>query len=516
MPRPLWCALRLPQWPLTVFADHSDSPRAVATQHRVLRCCARSQAAGVTPGMKLATAYALIDDLQVLERDPAREQAALTRLAWQLLHFTPGLCLHRPGPAEDDQADPGLLLDIGGSLRLFGGSENLLVALHTLLRSLGHDWHTGVGHTPLAAWQLSHAPPEDSLQALRHADQADTAQAAAEAFCAALARQPVDRLALAAPLKDALAAPGFRTLGELLALPRPALGRRFGKALLLWCEQLLGERRDPRPALSPPERFVLTREFSDPVRNSQYLLPVMRQQLDALSAWLRHRQQAVRTLHWQLIDHQGDSETLRIRRARPCAEATLWYSLTERYLEQHRLRAPVLALTLRCSRPQAAAPEHHALIQTPGARADARDLLEKLACLPQLALQRLSLADAHLPEQRQQETDPLKPVAEQAGLTSTTHDTTSPLQRQPLWLLHPAEPLQQTRQGELRWRGGTLAPLLADRRLSLDWWHTGAADQPGPRDYFLARHLPSGNLCWIYRTGGGGAQQRQWFMQGLF
>ncbi|MCH8543058.1 MAG: DNA polymerase Y family protein [Alcanivorax sp.] len=539
-PRPLWCAVRLPQWPLEIRCHVSHSlpdpapPRAIVLQQRIHRCCPQSQALGLVPGMKLATAHALADNLQLTERDPVREQQYLQQLGWQLLRFTPGVSLYAPRPPDDELGDAGLLLDIGGSLRLFQGSENLLVALHARLAASGHTWRTGLGHTPLAAWQLSHAPADVSLQTLRAAEQTEDINAYRATFCSALLQQDIASLALAQPLREALQTPGFRTLGDLLALPRQALGKRFGKALLLWCEQLLGERPDPRVSLPAPERFQISTEFADAVSASQHLLPVMQQQLLALSDYLRWRHQATRAIRWQLQDHQGEAESLIIRRAVPGADAGLWLTLSERRLEQHRLRAPVLKLTLTCARPCAASAESETLLHEPGARSNGIALLEKLASLPQLQLSRLRCTDHHLPELAQSEDDPLAHIshiarintdADTPGSASRT-GTDPPWCRQPLWLLDPPEPAPQSGRSGLCWRGSPLLPLLADRRLATQWWHADTLPGCTARDYYIAHHPASGSLCWLFRLRHGnpdltsgqasGKPAEQWFVQGIF
>ena len=524
-PLPLWCAVRLPQWSLEIRHHTGASgaeptpPRAIVLQHRIYRCCPQSQALGLVPGMKLATAHALADNLQLSERDPALEQQSLQQLGWQLLRFTPGVSLYVPRPPDDEQGDAGLLLDIGGSLRLFQGSENLLVALHARLAASGHTWRTGLGHTPLAAWQLSHAPSAVSVQALHAAERTSDLNGYRATFCSALRQQDITSLALAAPLRQALQAPGFRTLDDLLTLPRQALGKRFGKALLLWCEQLLGERPDPRVPLPAPERFHVSTEFADAVSASQHLLPVMQQQLLALSDHLRWRHQATRAIRWQLQDHQGEAESLIIRRATPGADADLWLTLSERRLEQHRLRAPVLKLTLTCARPCAAKTESEALLHDPGARSNGLALLEKLASLPQLQLSRLRCTDDHLPELAQHEDDPLAQITTDAGQP----DTGLPWCRQPLWLLDPPEPASRNGQSGLSWRGSPLLPLSPDRRLATQWWHANTVPGSTARDYYIAHHPASGSLCWLFRLRQGNPDQpadkstaQLWFVQGIF
>ena len=66
--------------------------------------------------MPVAAASALAADLRVLPRDPAAERAALERIAAWAIQFTPAVSI--APPAE-------VLLEIAGSLKLFGGLKRL-------------------------------------------------------------------------------------------------------------------------------------------------------------------------------------------------------------------------------------------------------------------------------------------------------------------------------------------------------------------------------------------------------
>lgn len=520
MAKPLWCAIRLPQLPLearllphtpeqtlprlSTVSAASRAPSVLAGQHRVLLANAAATKVGITPGMKLATAHALSDTLQVLARDPLAEARHLRLLGWRLLRFTPSVAEHTPCEAEHSarqQADTistaGLLLELGGSLKLFKGSEALLVELFTTLSATGLSWQAGLGHTPLAAWTLSHAPAEISLTTLQRS-QSPCLSDNARLFRQALEHLPLQNLPLHPTLKEKLLAPGFRTLADLTSLSRPALGKRFSKALLHWLERLLGERPDPREPITPPTRFHDQVDFDEPVAHQQQLLPAMAQQLQALESYLHWRHQAVRSVRWQLFDHQGEAPALVVRRARPGADAATWLSLASRHLERWPLRAPVLSLVLTVSRPEQAEGHSEQLFPDPGERASCELLLERLASLPGLHLQRLHRCDDHLPEQAQGLTDPLQPAAD-------TPPQLAPQARQPLWLFDPPEPLSCDPRGRPRWRGTILQLLSTDQRLSSHWWQ-----QPQKRAYFIARHPAEHHLCWVYRSAG------QWFLQGLF
>ena len=117
----LWLALLLPALPLQLAerALPCIGPLAIVEgppqRLVVIHCNAAAQAAGVAPGMKLAAAQALARELIALERNAEREQAALAELAGWAYQFSSHVVL---------QPD-GLLLEVGGSVRLFGGRAPL-------------------------------------------------------------------------------------------------------------------------------------------------------------------------------------------------------------------------------------------------------------------------------------------------------------------------------------------------------------------------------------------------------
>src|SRR5579862_301072 len=114
----LWTALILPQLPLDCYArTGAEQPFAVAEKRRVHMANAKARASGVRAGLSLSAALALEPALQWQERDARLEKAALDALALWALQFTSAVSLAAPH---------GLLLETGGSERLFGGRGALL------------------------------------------------------------------------------------------------------------------------------------------------------------------------------------------------------------------------------------------------------------------------------------------------------------------------------------------------------------------------------------------------------
>ena len=84
--------------------------------------------AGIAPGMALNSALALLPELQVLARDERRERELLQALAEWAVRFTPRVSLEPPD---------AVLLEVRGSLRLFGGVRSLCARLRAELQAAG-------------------------------------------------------------------------------------------------------------------------------------------------------------------------------------------------------------------------------------------------------------------------------------------------------------------------------------------------------------------------------------------
>src|SRR5690606_38239667 len=107
----------------SVGAAHVARPTsaalAICDRQDILFANARARNAGVAPGMRRASAQALLPALRLVERNPAREQAALGSLASWALQFTPSVCLPESPPVRAGRAarfamppPAGLLLEI--------------------------------------------------------------------------------------------------------------------------------------------------------------------------------------------------------------------------------------------------------------------------------------------------------------------------------------------------------------------------------------------------------------------
>ena len=113
--QPLWLALHFPLFPLEIFPERR-SGAVIIDKDRVVVGDELATDAGVMPGMRVSSAWGLMPDMQILERDVEAERGFLNDLACWAGGFTPNINLVLPDM---------LLLEIGGCLRLFGGIRSL-------------------------------------------------------------------------------------------------------------------------------------------------------------------------------------------------------------------------------------------------------------------------------------------------------------------------------------------------------------------------------------------------------
>ncbi|MCG3171088.1 MAG: Protein ImuB [Pseudomonadales bacterium] len=484
----LWLHLEFPLLALEIFTRDlpaDERPLAIVEQQRVLCQDARALACGVVAGIPLATAQALCPQLRTIERRPDHEAAALLELAdWSCRFTSLSSCVP---PAA-------LLLEIGASLRLFGGAPALLRQVEEQLRERGYTHRCGLAPTPAAAGLLARALPCTHAGIPPWCVDGDRT-----AFLAQLGALPLALLELPEAQRQRLRRMGLRRIGELLALPRAALGRRFGNELPQRLARLGGELPDPRSAHRPREFFLAERQFPEALHHCAALLFPMQRMLRELGGFLERHQAHCQRLLWRLRDTAGEQRELVLACSLRHHDHAALLELTRLQLDGVRITEPVESLALLCRDFVPTHPCNTTLFGSP-AEGDAQATLELL--LDRLALRvgqdrvlGLGLADAHLPEQAW--CDPRRGMTARAAAT--------PAAQRPAWLLREPLPLAGDAAG-LRC-DGRLQLLRGPERIESGWWC-----EQTRRDYFVARREHDGALCWVFRDRAS----RRWFLQGFF
>jgi protein ImuB len=465
----LWACCFLPSLSLEVF-DPGDAPRAVidgpAQRAYVHDANAAARAAGVRPLHLHAAARALCADLEVMRRDAAAEAMRLQTLALRAYACSSQIALDAPD---------ALLLEVGASLRLFGGWHAIRQRLRDSFAAEGHELRVALAPTPLAARLL-----------------AELRDGVAVADCARLARRldPVpiadSRLPLAS--QAMLTAIGVRTLGEARRLPSAALARRAGRDLLANLDRLYGDAPDPRALWQPPQRFELRCEFEYGIETSPALRFPLQRLTRELARHLHAREAAV--LRFELwFGHEGEpTSTMTVGLRVPLRSADALFDAARGRLEQHALAAPAHWLALVADDLPAFAPPCTDLFDTATRGAlDWDGLVERLrARLGDEAVNTVSCWPDHRPEH-----------AWRRGEHRIADDAPSP--PRPAWLLPQPLPL----------RARIVRMLGEPERIESGWWDGDDVR----RDYVVA-DLDSGQRAWLFRESGN--EDGAWMVHGWF
>ena len=456
------------------------SPSAVVERGRILLGDEAARRAGVESGIGVVAARALAPGVILLARHPEREDSAIRILACWAGCLTPKITL----------TPDTLLLEIGGCLRLFGGSEKLLAAAVTGMQEQGFTVCHAVAPTPLGAEWLARTGTGaccvdgDSLR--RHLDSLPVSVLP-------------DRTA------SALMRFGVRTLAEARRLPAVALARRIGEEALQCISRAFGELTDLRADFVFPERFALPLPLPAAVENAAALLFAARRLTAALAGWLAARQSGVREFTLRLL-HRRTETRLVIPFAELTANGTRFERVLRERLERMVLDAPVESLCLEAAQVAALPGCSRSLLDDAGTGQEAIGaLLERLSArLGEQQVYQFMAHDDHRPECATRRVRLFGKHAVRA---------LEPLPR-PLWLLTTPEALREV-DGR-PYRRGPLQLLAGPERIESGWWDSGesvgAPVGDVRRDYFIALAEDAAWL-WIYREcrAPGG-----WFLQGYF
>jgi len=476
----LWLAAYLPGLPLEVLARGAPEEGWIAVvegrgpRRRVLACGDPVRARGVHPGMTVAAAGALMPTLRPLDRDPRAEAMALDGLAGWAGQFTswvsqvPGL---------------GLLLEVGGSLGLFGDPGEVQAQVRRGLSDLGYRAALAVAPTPLGAWWLARGGEGEPVL-----DR--------QALAQRLARLPLAVTGLPAEQQSTLAGVGVRSIGDLLRLPRPGLACRLGAEVVELVDRALGRLPDPRDRYVPPPVFVARLALPAGVVEVEAVLFPLRRLILELTGYLQALGGGVERVLVGLDHPRSPPTRVTVRLAGPSRDERHLQLLLRERLQRVALPAPVEAVSLKAGRIARLDAVSRDLFEGQGSPGERWEpLVDRLrARLGQEAVYGLALVPDHRPERAW--------CPAPAGVTSSPPCSG----HRPLWLIDPPTALQA--QGDRPCWGGLLTLAEGPERIEGGWWD--GADVS--RDYYVAQN-PAGERCWVFRDL---RPPRGWFLHGVF
>jgi protein ImuB len=483
--RELWVGMHLPLLAIEAMSVESPAPLAIVepqgqTQY-VVAACGEAQRGGVKPQMSMAAALALVPTLETRSRNIQREQQLLEQIAMRAQRFTPRISLVPPD---------GLLLEVKGSLHLFGGTEGLFQALEAECRTAGASVMLALAPVSLAALAGARAGKSFKVTDKSH-------------LIGHVSALPLVTLRWPRETIERLEKMGVYSVGQALRLPRAGFARRFGTAHLAALDRLRGRDPGPSTRFRARERFQRRLDLLYELENHDVLLAVLQPLLQELGAFLQTRQCGITRLECLLNHRSAQVTRCSLRLAAPASNAQHLGKLLAERLATVPLPEPVRACELRTSLLVRRKLISNSLWQ-PGehggtAGSESSELVEHLrARLGHEAVYGMQIISGHRPETTWRLCDP--------GVASASPSPPWPAFRRPIWLLPAPEPLSHS-EGLPHYHG-PLRLLSEPERVETGWWDGAEIT----RDYYKAVDV-RGVRLWIYRERKA---PHQWFLQGVF
>lgn len=444
--------------------------------------------------MTLAHARAIVPDLMTDQATPETDQAHLMRLAHWAVRYSPLV-------AADGQ--DGLLLDITGCEHLFGGQIAMLQDMKARLQRIGLSARIAVAETIGAAWGQARYGHEQNTPTTAHQ----------------LCDLPIQALRIPHRTVITLQRLGLKTVGQLTALPRPALARRFQAlrskrlkgedtaTLIKRLDQFTGQQAEALEALVPASDWSVRHAFVEPVLHVQSVELALPHSLLRLCNMLAEAELGVRQLALHCYRVDGTVQTLTVGTHAASRNPAHLQRLLSEHLDtlEASFGFDLMILTPLSCEPLGAH-QFSTLRQTPP-EAVTQTLDRLSARLGHGAVLGLYHRHSHIPENCQY-TAPYHPGDES---WQGYPDHTAP---RPIRILERPEPIQvlaEVPEGaprRFRWRRLDYHVTKAEgpERIAYEWWHdlevVGQPHKPGhlTRDYYKVE-VTDGPRFWLFRRG---------------
>ncbi|TXJ22288.1 MAG: DNA polymerase Y family protein [Chitinophagaceae bacterium] len=448
-------------------------------------------AEGLSIGMSVVDAKAIVRGLEILDNVPGLPEKILTSLGRWCIRFTPIVAV--------DGTD-GLLLDATGCAHLWGGEEKYISDLEQRLTSFNYDVKLGMADTVGAAWAISRY---SGIKIISPGGQAT-----------ALLSLPPSALRLTSEITQLLERLGLSTIGTFIGMSRHMLQRRFGQQILDRIDQALGRSDE---FLQPIESIIPYRErlpCLEPIQTRTGIEIALHQLLETLCLRLQREGLGLRVAVLKCYRIDGDIQQIAISTSRASQNVKHLFDLFELKLQQLEPGLGIELFVIDATKVEDAVPIQERLWSTTGDLEDRQvaELLDRLEVkFGKGRISRYLPSEHHLPELSVQQASSLKDKPAIPWRVERPRPVR--LLPQPE-IVEVSAPIPDYPPMLFRYKGELHRIKKADgpERIESEWWH-----KPGVhRDYYVVED-EQGRRYWLFRLGHYDAGNRnQWFIHGFF
>lgn len=469
---------------------------------RISAVGAESQREGLWLEMKLADARAMIPDLHVEQHDVEADKALFAQLARWMLRFSPSVATY-----END----GFVLDITGCDHLFGGENSLVHTVERAFAKMGFSARVAIGNSVGACFALVHYGEKAIYRLPVHSKGNE------------LNMLPVEALRLNDETLTLLKRLGLKLIGDVQAIPRIALERRFRESrksltkkqssgltqAVQWrLDQLSGVLSEPLDYIDEPQRFRAQKQCPELALEHGAVAIAFSEMLPDLCALLDEAGKGARLFCLTGYRADGGSSGTSVSLSQAANKPNLIARLFKDRFERIDCGFGVDMFVLEARDISPMRAEQHDMDRgandafTTSSIANFADIVENR--VGSNSVRRLAPCASHVPERAQKMVD-----------ASTTIFWAKWKQEQPRWSPRPTrllvrpEPALVTAQlpdsppKQFVWRK-VLRKVVRSRgpeRILPEWWHDNLKSRPSAlyRDYYDVED-ECGRRYWLFRA----------------
>lgn len=493
----IWFRHLMTDWMILKHPEFRELPFVLTTPVRgrvvITATNALAEMQGITTGMAMADARAIIPSLEMMDDTPDQPAKLLKALGEWCIRYTPLIALNMPD---------GLILDISGCAHLWGGERAYLGAIIKTLRSKGYDARGAMADTIGAAWAVARFGKVKPI--IEPGEQMH-----------ALLSLPPAALRLDSLILERLQKLGFYTIQGFIGMGRPVLRRRFGQEFLMRLDQALGNEDEPMQLLQPIEPYHERLPCLEPIRTASGIEIAIRRLLEAVCHRLEGEGKGLRTAILKCYRVDGKIIQVSIGTSHASHYINHLFKLFELKIPLIEPALGIELFTLDALKVEDVEPEQEALWSTTaGGLEDERltELLDKIS-------NKMGFASIHryLPQECYWPERSIRPTKTLQDKRMTAWRINRP---RPSLLLPKPEKIQVTAPIP------DYPPMLfiyknkvhkireADgpERIEREWW----LEKGEHRDYYYVEDQ-DGQRYWLFRAGHySDDQPREWFIHGFF
>jgi protein ImuB len=479
-------------------------------------------AKGIAPGTPLADALSFLPGLATRPAELAEDTAALRHLAEWCGRYSPWTA---PDHHSNGGAD-GIKIEITGSAHLWGGEAALVADLSRRLARQQIAHRLAIADTIGGAWALAHYAAADDVPIIVKTGETR----------AALAPLPAAALRLDPTIVQGLHRVGLRRVGEIMAMPRDALARRFGETVGRRLDQALGDLPEPLSPLgeAPSRRVRLS--LAEPIADPADLARAAERLTQDLVTRLAREGMGARRLDLGFHRIDGRVEHISIGTARPSRDPVHLAKLLIGKLDTVDPRLGVEDVILAAFAVEPLAPQQIEMTGNAATTSGTAPLFDRIGAKLGLdAIARLEPRESHIPERASvaspiaDSPHPHPPIAHAIDpfLSCAVGEGQKP--PRPVRLFAPPEPVEafwvlpDDPPFRFTWRRRAHRVAQADgpERIAEEWWRPdgqlvdGAGAPDAIRDYYRVED-ETGRRFWLFRAGLPGGPPPRWFVHGVF